>query len=75
MSKGYECRTSKIKLYSDTIEHREARLNFALGAIKWTAARLGHQIFSDKVCAHGGANSWRSVTVPVECNKQDIHFD
>lgn len=42
----------RVKENSNTPEHCEARLNFALGAIDWTIDRLYLQIFSDEVWGH-----------------------
>ena len=74
-SQGYERRTSKRKGFSDTPEHRQNRLEFALDAIQWTPERLSQQMFSDEVWAHGGANTRRSCTVLVAGDGQDIVFD
>ena len=64
-SQRYGRRISKRKGFSDTSEHRQSRLEFALAAIQWTPERLSQQMFSDDVWAHGGANTWRSVAVQL----------
>ena len=74
-SQGYGRRISKRKGFSDTPEHRQRRLEFAVAAIQWTPERLSQQMFSDEVWAHGGANTRRSVTVLVAGDRQDIVFD
>ena len=71
-SQGYGRRISKRKGFSDTPEHRQRRLEFAVAAIQWTPERLSQQMFSDEVWAHGGANTRRSVTVLVAGDRQDI---
>ena len=71
-SQGYERRTSKRKGFSDTPEHRQNRLEFALDAIQWTPERLSQQMFSNEVWAHGGANTPRYCTVFVAGDRQDI---
>ena len=51
-SQRYERRTLKRKGFSDTPEHRQNRLEFALAAVQWTPERLSQQMFSDEVWAH-----------------------